>query len=769
MSKNELREKYANTLPGLVARLKQKEKESKKALHSRDWMGDFYNDSLVSHPVEKEGMLEKVIRLAQAKRAISNFVRIITDRNIPVRYNTGDLSYTDGNSVVLTSKISNQNFDAVVGISLHEAAHIKLSDFTWFKEFRENPPLFIPPEMLEKAGKIGLNSRGVQQNLFGLMNIIEDRRIDRWIYRTAPGYRPYYIAMYKEYWHSKEIDKMLLSDLYRDLSLESYMNRITNISNDNFVPGALPDLDKIVNIIDLRNIERLNNDEPFNKRTRKLKIGKKMDPQIGMERITQYYDISDLPKLFQVAHDVFSIILDNILTIESTDSKNGDESGEKTKGTGSGSGSSEKDSSDDELGDDEEIEIDLDDSDEDNNEDSDDDKDDELQDPQDEDLQPRGRPKVERDENGKAKIKISKKALKKALAKQKNFIEGNVRKIKISQRLAKEIDTIEQAQAKIQEVGTTVSKGARAKCIVTQKLTMDIIQSDTFPYGIGSKGTDFRPEMEQAVLRGLARGKILAQKLSIRNDENSMKFIRQNAGKMERRLIPSLGYGAENVFSVTRHDKFRPINLHLTIDASGSMSGDKWYKSISTAAALCQAADLIRNIDVSVSIRSGEGDYAYISYIYDSRKDKISKVRNLWKYLHTAGSTPEGLAFEAIKDSLMKISNGQNDVYFINFSDGEPAFSTGDYFYSRGRQQTGKFRIMYSGDSAATHTKAQVQELRESGFKIISYFICDSRYGVPDSSKRLFQKMYGQDAEFIDVDSIPGLIRTLNKLFLAKK
>jgi len=49
-----------------------------------------------------------------------------------------------------------------------------------------------------------------------LINIIEDRRIDNFIYKTAPGYRGYYEALYDKYFNAKIIDKGLKSDEYID-------------------------------------------------------------------------------------------------------------------------------------------------------------------------------------------------------------------------------------------------------------------------------------------------------------------------------------------------------------------------------------------------------------------------------------------------------------------------------------------------------------------------------------------------------------------------
>mgnify|MGYP006866142546 CR=1 FL=1 len=45
-------------------------------------------------------------------------------------------------------------------------------------------------------------------------------------------------------------------------------------------------------------------------------------------------------------------------------------------------------------------------------------------------------------------------------------------------------------------------------------------------------------------------------------------------------------------------------HLHISIDASGSMNGDKWINTIKSTVAICKAASMIQNVDVIVSFRS---------------------------------------------------------------------------------------------------------------------------------------------------------------------
>ena len=55
----------------------------------------------------------------------------------------------------------------------------------------------------------------------------------------------------------------------------------------------------------------------------------------------------------------------------------------------------------------------------------------------------------------------------------------------------------------------------------------------------------------------------------------------------------------------------------------------------------------------------------------------------------------------------------------------------------------------------------------EKGIKVLSYYVSDSDYDREDS-RRDFKRMYGNDAEFIDVTSVLSVSKTMNKKFLEK-
>ena len=68
-------------------------------------------------------------------------------------------------------------------------------------------------------------------------------------------------------------------------------------------------------------------------------------------------------------------------------------------------------------------------------------------------------------------------------------------------------------------------------------------------------------------------------------------------------------------------------------------------------------------------------------------------------------------------------------------------------------------------NTQSTIRAEQVKKVRQAGVGVLSYFISDGYYG---SSKSYFEQMYGKDSEFINVDNMTQLAKTLNKKFEVK-
>jgi hypothetical protein len=192
-------------------------------------------------PTEKFNLIE----LAHTQRAISNFVKILTKKEVPVEFfdqNQGE-SMTNGKKIAISSTINMHNIDSVVGLALHEGAHCIYTDFKILKK--------IANRLLEG------NLMGGRRWIEMLLNFIEDRRIDNLVYHNAPGYQDYYRSMYERYYYSKTVDQGLKGKEYREENWDSYMFRIINMFNKNADPTALKILPTIYKAVDLKNIGRL--------------------------------------------------------------------------------------------------------------------------------------------------------------------------------------------------------------------------------------------------------------------------------------------------------------------------------------------------------------------------------------------------------------------------------------------------------------------------------------------------------------------------------
>jgi hypothetical protein len=225
----------------------------KKYGNSSYWLKEWENDDIIVNQMnDVERKSHDLYKLAASKRAISNFVNIVTNDSIPVKFNTRGDSYTDGKTVVIGSQIVEpKDFDVAVGLALHEGSHIKLSDFKVLGDIYT----LVPSHIKDGAIKKGINSP--ISTIKDIWNVIEDRRIDYYVFTSAPGYRDYYRSMYDKYFNDPLIDKGLQSDEFTELSIDSYMFRIINIHNKNTNLNALPGFNEIYKTIGLGTINRL--------------------------------------------------------------------------------------------------------------------------------------------------------------------------------------------------------------------------------------------------------------------------------------------------------------------------------------------------------------------------------------------------------------------------------------------------------------------------------------------------------------------------------
>lgn len=670
--------------------------QNTKRAHSSDWMTPFYDsdsDIVVSH------------KLAENLRAVGGFVSILTGRNdIPVKFNEKDRSYTDGNVVVISANIKDPtDLDVQCGLALHEGSHCLLTDFSLLPSLDNR----IPSTLKNKCKSLGLDAVKVFKDL---LNYVEDRRIDNFVFTNVPGYRPYYRSLYNHYFHSPSVDVGLLSDEYREETLDSYMFRLINLTNPNTDLDALKELRNISNTLNLKDIDRLKSSKDA----------------------------------LQVALSIGELILNTIdPQLQEKENEENKKKAEEQGEDGDGEATDPVELNDEEF--------------------------DKL---------------LEDIKNGKSgkggtPIKLTpeqREKLREKFEQQKDFNAGNLHKEELTNEQSEQISSIAETGSEIKSVGTpqgAVANDQRnhrggsvdggdgfgsyngVNCVVVHKMTRKLMESSSFPmtsrYGLNEYAA-------AAVSEGIAKGTSLGRKLQVRSEERETIYNHQKNGKIDKRRLGGLGYGVEDVFFNREIDMYNTCNLHVSVDASGSMGGKKWHNTMVNVVSLCKAVSMISNLEIQVTFRTTDNSSPYIVQAYDSRVDKFRKVKNLFKYLEPGGTTPEGLCFEAIMDNFLQPTS-KMDSFFLNISDGQP------YFSARGSHS-----FYYSGRPAETHTRRMVRHIESMGIKTLSYYVGESdRWSSIGDDKRSFTNMYGKAAHFIDVTSVGQITKTMNRLFLERQ
>ena len=650
-----------------------------------------------------------LLKLAGYRRAIANFVSIVTGESIPV-YFSGTDSYTDGKAVNISAKLNDNEFDPAVGLALHEGSHIKLTDFSVMKEMEGRIPNHIINMITEKyfSGRpeedhVWLSKHYIMTYLRDLLNIVEDRRIDNFVYKSAPGYRGYYEALYNKYFNSKIVDKGLRSDEYTANDWDSYMFRICNITNPNRRLDIM-NFRTIWNILDLKNIDRLKSSQDaldvayeifeFVESQIPKPIANKEEEDVmgdfdeNGDAKESFKDGDEIPST-KISDEDFDKILKNYEENGASSDDGSKAEGEEAKKSGGKMP----------------------------------------------DLTPRQR-----------------EQLRKAIAKQEEFLRTEVKKKKLSKKDARSMKVMEESGIEMEEVKYDRKSysgekfAAKQNVYVIKNVTQTLIDSNQFPEMFSNYHYSL-DRQRTAIKEGLVLGKMLGKKLKVRAEQRDTKFNRLRSGKIDNRMLASCGYGNESIFEKIESFAYNPGMLHISIDNSGSMNSTL-AQAMKTTMAIAKACSMIENMDVVVSFRSADhigGGREYmpvIGMIYDSRKDHLNKLVKIMPQVRACGTTPEGLCFAAIMKEIVKDSRGK-DSYFVNMCDGMPWFQN------------------YGGEAALDHTRRQVVNMRKEGIKVISYFIGQKRWGGEE-----FQRMYGKDSQFINTNNLVSLAKTMNNKFL---
>lgn len=665
----------------------------------------------------------KLVKLSNYRRAVTNFVKIVTKQDIPVNW-AGSDSYTNGTSITLSTDIKDTNFDVTVGLALHESSHIILTDFSILTSLH-NKELFNVEALAAKHNG-SFFTHEVRDHVKSILNWVEDRRIDNYIFSTSPGYKAYYHKLYDHYWNHKEILKGFIAKQFRDAaSIDSYYFHIINMINPNFRANALPGLSEIVKLVDLPNIARLQSTE----------------------------------ESLAIAVAIVDIMLSNVEAAQ-TQQQQQQQQAANTQAPEGAEGQPT-----------------------DTNEDGE------------------GEEGTEDQEVTEEISSSEKYAVEKALQKQKDFLEGKYGKKSATKKLQQQLENAAKQSIELQQVGgddvngftclmydaTDGSRIAEYDALCEEynqvyadyrnngwdgkfRKRLDEIQNRQEQLGLEHfRNGETRSDYAEAIQKGIEVGGLLGKKLQLHNEARERVDNRLRNGKIDNRRLAHAGYGIDSIFSQIHVDKYKKANLHISLDGSGSMGGEKWASTVQMTMAIAKAAAYTQGINVQVSIRvtnsSGRGDIPANIMAYDSRKNKLNHLVSVFKRFSPNSMTPEGLCFEAmIKKNQLTSGTSEMDSYFLNISDGAPGMNG------------------YGGMTAVNHTARQITKMRnELDMKIISFYI-ESGYGSNDkdaytrlldrftssSTGAAFRTMYGKDASVADCNSAIGIAKELNKKFLSK-
>jgi hypothetical protein len=355
----------------------------------------------------------------------------------------------------------------------------------------------------------------------------------------------------------------------------------------------------------------------------------------------------------------------------------------------------------------------------------------------------------------------AKDALDKMLNQQKDFVKGQPRKGKLSKADQQKVEAFASVDIEKKVVGAnSVFSKKGLPLYVIRNLSESFIDSVGGTYGFRSWVSD---SSKRNIEEGINRGKLLAKKLQLRNEERVLKTSRLDSGKIDKRLLHEIGFDNFDIFSKININSYKPSFIHISLDQSGSMGWTLWESAIQFAAMFATASKYINNIHLVITTRStfsasgrttyrgGHDHVPYMMTIFDSKKHNINHIRKFFSRINANQLTPEGLCFDGImKETLQMAQN--TDAYFINICDGEP--------YLQYSSSGGMFQ--YQGTEARKHSREQMKRMEAGGVKFITYFI-GNRY---DFEK--VQECYADRAIHLETaGEVHKIATTMNKRLLA--
>jgi hypothetical protein len=613
----------------------------------------------------------KALLYYKIQQSIKNFINIISGKNnITVVYNALNTSYSTKDTIVLDSKlILNNKFDVSVGLALHEASHILLSDYTYlaYNELNEY-----------------LHSNGIfmeYDDVHPIINIIEDRRVDAYIIYHNKGYIDYYKALYNEFMFTPSL-KFLLQSYIDDIHTIQYDVAFFQLLLCQIITPEGEELCKalgsfgkeVYETFDVKNISRLKNTADS------ISLAVKLIKIFLKYKNTNF--IKELPN----------------------NKANTSDKKDNTNNTNNNSKSNKKLLSNKQKYDD----------------------------------------KINKD-----------------ISKMRDFINQQLEKKFISKNDACKVDACTKTNIQLKQS----QFDCNVQCYILHGFKTGVENLGIHCY---TKDANRIQHNTSLIEKGILKGNQLRNKLLTRNECDIFTTKQLLSGILDSEMLYKASY-SNTVFKKVTISTSQDINLHLSLDVSTSMMGEKFDKSFILLLALAIATKGIQNIHTSISLRATIGEYRQypvLWMIYDSNNPNMSTLNYIHKnfiHIRPNGATPEGLCYEALSKIIIDNSKGKQS-FLINFTDGLPFINMGD-------------GIKYKGTKAEHHSYMQVKKLIDNNINIYSYFLYNedeqTNHYEMDRNFRSFKNIYGtaKNCESIYADNPLNFMMLINKLnnFLEKK
>ena len=343
---------------------------------------------------------------------------------------------------------------------------------------------------------------------------------------------------------------------------------------------------------------------------------------------------------------------------------------------------------------------------------------------------------IQEEDNGENTFNNQEHKTNEYVERQKDFINSQYRKKRITKAQKTQVNKLAKPDTKFSNYN------------ISKDNSIPIIITHNWEHYFSTNSTS----RNDAVERGLFLGKKLLSKLQTRNNIRKDIFENQKRGKLNTNKLFKLPF-KEDIFYKIEKEDYKNTFIHISLDLSGSMRGDKLEKTIQTAIAIAYASCYLKNFDVEISLRGTFGTSSSIqtpllAYSFNSKKNNVKDL-NKFKTITTCGMTPEGICLDEVRKNLPQPSYYQ-DVFLLNISDGLPNISSRNYEIS----------------AAINHTAKIIRQYKRDNIGVLSYYIHDV-WDNTQKAKDAFGKMYGKNAKYIDVDNISIVGETINNMLLS--